>query len=125
MKSSLHAHLKEADACIAESGDKLRKKVRKYAEGGKVAAAVSGLKALARKFEDALEMEDSAQASRLARQMESLSPGSSKALKEKRQADLSAVSNEKAATFAKGGKVKEKKKKKEDDEDDDDDSDDE
>lgn len=106
MKSKLTSTLKDADACIAESGSKLKKKkVKKYAEGGKV-GALSGLKTLAKKFENALEMEDHDQANRIARQMDSIEPGSSKNLKAKRAADLSAVSTEKTATFAEGGKVK-------------------
>jgi hypothetical protein len=100
----LHSALKEADSCIAESGPKLQKKVKKFAEGGKV-GALTGLRTLARKFEDALEMEDREQANRIARQMESIQPGSSRALKNKRDADLAAVEKSKAQVLAKGGKV--------------------
>lgn len=70
-------------------------KLRKYAEGGKVGTAMSALKALAKKYQAALDSGDTLLARRLKRQLDA---AGFKDLEEK-------VGNEKAATFAKGGKV--------------------
>lgn len=110
MKSKLATTLREADTCIAENGMKLRKKVKRYAEGGKVAA----LSALSKKFLSALEMDDTEQAKRVGRQLDSSSPGTSAELRRRAANKSTKPLEDKAATFAKGGKVK----VEEDDEDD-------
>lgn len=101
------------DATLAETGEGLRKiigrvgsrgriaashggKIGRYAEGGKVGSAMAALRALAKKYQEALESGDTVLARRLKKQLDSA--GVKDAEEE--------VGNQKAATFAKGGKVK-------------------
>jgi ribosomal protein S20 len=110
-----------ADQSLTETGDGLRKvvgriasrgrvaaskggKIKKYAEGGKVGSAMSALRMLAKKYRDALDMGDTDQAKRIARQMETMQSGSSKNITEPSSAERG--HSDKLATFAKGGKVK-------------------
>ncbi len=105
--------LSSTDSTLAETGEGLRKivgrmntrgrvaaarggKIRKYAEGGKVGTAMSALRALAKKYQEALDSGDTMLARRLKKQMDSAGV----------QDPEEKIGNEKAATFAKGGKVK-------------------
>lgn len=104
--------LSGTDATLAETGDGLRKivgrmsrgriaaakggKIGKYAEGGKVGTAMSALRALAKKYQAALESGDLVLARRLKKQLDS------EGVKDPEEE----VGNQKAATFAKGGKVR-------------------
>lgn len=104
--------LSGTDATLAETGDGLRKivgrmsrgriaaakggKIGKYAEGGKVGTAMTALRALAKKYQAALESGDMVLARRLKKQLDS------EGIKDPEEE----VGNQKAATFAKGGKVK-------------------
>jgi hypothetical protein len=72
------------------------KKRSAYAEGGKVGTAMTALRALAKKYQAALESGDMVLARRLKKQLDS------EGVKDPEEA----VGNQKAATFAKGGKVK-------------------
>lgn len=102
-----------ADQSINESGEGLRQlvgrmskrgrvaaakggKIKRYAEGGKVGTAMSALRALAKKYQEALESGDTVLARRLKKQLDSAG------VKDPEEE----VGNQKAATFAKGGKVK-------------------
>jgi hypothetical protein len=90
-----------------QTGDALRRMIARggkvrYDKGGPVKSGLAALKALAKKFEEALAMGDNAQALRLKRQMEMMQPGSTEGLGQGEEA----VGAEKAATFKKGGKVK-------------------
>lgn len=105
----------ESDQTLNETGEGLRKlvgrlggsrgrvaaakggKIVKKAEGGKVGSAMSALQALAKKYQAALDMGDTALAARIKRQIKLESTESEKTEE--------AVGNAKAATFAKGGKV--------------------
>lgn len=105
--------LSGTDSTLAETGDGLRKvigritsrgrvaaakggKIKQYAEGGKVGSAMLALRALAKKYQEALEAGDTVLARRLKKQMDSAG------VKDPEEE----VGNQKAATFAKGGKVK-------------------
>jgi len=105
--------LSGTDRAIAETGDGLRNvmgrmatrsritaakggKIKKYAEGGKVGKAMSALQALAKKYQSALESGDTMLARRLKRQLDSAGVKDPEV----------EVGEEKAKTFAKGGKVK-------------------
>jgi hypothetical protein len=68
----------------------------KYAEGGKVGSAMSALRSLAKKYQAALDSGDVELAKRIKRQIKLETPESAEEI----------IGNEKAATFAKGGKVK-------------------
>lgn len=68
----------------------------RYAEGGKVGTAMNALRALAKKYQSALESGDTVLARRLKKQLDSAG------VKDPEEE----VGNQKAATFAKGGKVK-------------------
>lgn len=108
--------LSGTDATLAETGEGLRNivgrmsrgriaaakggKIGRYAEGGKVGTAMSALRALAKKYQAALDSGDTVLARRLKKQLDSA--GVKDAEEE--------VGNQKAATFAKGGKVKGAKK---------------
>lgn len=69
---------------------------KRYEEGGRVGTAMSALRALARKYQEALDAGDTLLARRLKRQLDS---AGFKDPEEK-------LGNEKTATFSKGGKVK-------------------
>lgn len=106
------------DQTTAETGEGLRKlvgriasgrgrfkkggKVQKYKEGGKVGTAMSALQQLAKKYRQALDLDDTESATRISRQMERLEPGSSKKVSDSGEE----ARKDKLATFAKGGKVK-------------------
>lgn len=101
-----------ADASLASTGEGLRQvvgrmgrrriaaskggKIKKYAEGGKVGTAMTALRALAKKYQEALDSGDTMLARRLKKQLDSAGVKDSE----------EEVGNQKAATFAKGGKVK-------------------
>lgn len=114
----------DADTAIAESGEGLRRTIGRIgmrpratrlaakggpavrkAEGGKISAGLGALKALARKVEEALDSGDTDLAKRIKRQMEAISPGSSRSVGDP-SAAASRAREEKLATFAEGGKVK-------------------
>lgn len=101
------------DSTIADTGDGLRRvigrlgsrgrmaaarggRIKKYAEGGKVETAMTALKALAKKYQSALDSGDTVLARRLKKQLDSAG------VKDQEEE----VGNQKAATFAKGGKVR-------------------
>jgi hypothetical protein len=105
----------EADQSMADTGSGLRSligrvsgrmrpriaashggKIERKAEGGKVGSAMSALRLLAKKYQEALDSGDTALARRLKRQLDSAGV----------EDPEEKVGNEKAATFAKGGKVK-------------------
>jgi hypothetical protein len=71
-------------------------KIGRYAEGGKVGSAMSALKALARKYQEALDSGDTVLARRLKKQLDLAG------IKD----EETRVGEEKAQTFSKGGKVK-------------------
>jgi hypothetical protein len=71
-------------------------KIVRKAEGGKVGKAMTALHALAKKYQEALELGDTVLARRLKKQLDA---AGAKDPEEE-------VGNEKAATFSKGGKVK-------------------
>lgn len=125
--------LSGTDTDIAETGDGLRKvvgrvasrgrvaaakggRIKKYAEGGKVGTAMSALQALAKKYQEALEMGDEALARRIKRDIDLRKREServvekpdprSERMKKAWVGDEERVGSEKAKTFAKGGKVK-------------------
>lgn len=101
--------LPESDNALAESGEGLRKVMGRVAsrgriaaaKGGKVDSAMSALQSLAKKYRQALDMDDTEAATRIKRQMERLKRGSTK----EADAEEEVIGEEKAATFAKGGKV--------------------
>jgi hypothetical protein len=127
---SHHAAMSDSDSVIADSGDRLRKvvtnitrrpriasssrnrmqmrakggKVKKYAEGGKVAGSMAAIKQLAKKFQEALAQGDDDTANRVGRQLEALQPGSTKSLRGE-DPRVTKGRSDKLATFAKGGKV--------------------
>lgn len=74
---------------------------KKFKEGGKVASGLSALQQLAKAYREALDMDDTEKALRLKRQMERVKPGSSKSVEDPGKK----ASDEKVATFAKGGRV--------------------
>lgn len=104
--------LSGTDATLAETGEGLRKivgrmsrgriaaakggKIKPYAEGGKVGTAMSALRALAKKYQSALESGDTVLARRLKKQLDSAGVKNPE----------EEVGNQKAATFSKGGKVR-------------------
>jgi len=71
-------------------------KIKKYAEGGKVGTAMSALRMLAKKYQEAIDSGDTMLARRLKKQLDSAGV----------QTEDTRVGEEKAKTFAKGGKVK-------------------
>lgn len=91
----------------AKKGGKIGKPIHfkdsrtRYKEGGKVSSAMSALQKLAQQYKEALDMDDTEKATRIKRQMERMKRGSTK------EADDEAAKSgeEKAATFAEGGKV--------------------
>lgn len=114
--------LSNADKTLANTGAALRgtisriasgagkRRPMKKAEGGKVAAGLSALRQLAKKFEEALDMQDTDTANMIARKMEAIEPGSSKEVLSTRAAnsDEQKARSLKLSTFAKGGKVTKK-----------------
>lgn len=111
--NTMRNHMASTDSTLADTGDGLRRivgrmntrgrvaaarggKIGKYAEGGKVGTAMSALRALAKKYQEALDSGDTGLARRLKKQLDSAG------VKDKEEE----VGNQKAATFAKGGKVK-------------------
>ncbi len=71
-------------------------KIKKYAEGGKVGTAMSALRMLAKKYQEAIDSGDTMLARRLKKQLDSAGV----------QTEDTRVGEEKAKTFAKGGRVK-------------------
>lgn len=93
--SNQRYRVRKGDSKIKELVDFDRKRSG-YAEGGKVGTAMTALRALAKKYQEALDSGDTMLARRLKKQLDSA--GVKDAEEE--------VGNQKAATFSKGGKVK-------------------
>lgn len=122
-RQSLQASpLSQIDQTMAGTGEALRGTISRIAsgkgsrrpvgkaEGGKISVGLNALRVLAKKFEEALDMQDSDTAGMIARKMEQIQPGSSKEVMDSRAsvADDQKARNLKLSTFAKGGKVKKK-----------------
>jgi hypothetical protein len=116
-RKGLTSTLKSADQTIAGAGNQLADLSASvsptpdagdlgYAGGGKIGTAALALRQLAAKFESALHMQDTDQATRVGRQMDSMQPGASQSVLQKLGLAQSGVAADKLATFKRGGRVR-------------------